>query len=216
MGLTPGPVHAMLPATMSKRDKPQESELVAAAQALDEGLERFEALSEQLQNAPLQSEKHLERASTTLKNLADMDDQLRQRVTALVGAISRVRDRQQAQAEAVHQRAQELQARTEVFKDLLVRYGNMGQSAGELNVQMQQFAQQRQDAKTPEENAALATTFQALQDRMAQVAIEAEDLSRAADEKEFNDIARQADSLRQQLLSARNKMGLLQKSFSGS
>ncbi|MCP3140031.1 hypothetical protein [Pyxidicoccus xibeiensis] len=199
---------------MSKRDKPSDSELVAAAQALDEGLERFEALSEQLQKAPLQSEKHLERASTTLKSLADMDDQLRARVTALVGAISKVRDRQQAQAEAVHQRAQELQQRTEVFKDLLVRYGTMGQNAGELNVQMQQFAQQRQEAKTPEETAALAVTFQALQDRMAQVAIEAQELAQAADEKEFHDIARQADSLRQQLLSARNKMSLLQKNFS--
>ncbi|MFP2932161.1 hypothetical protein ACLESO_44770 [Pyxidicoccus sp. 3LG] len=201
---------------MSKRDKPQESELVAAAQALDEGLERFEALSEELQKSPLQSEKHLERASTTLKRLADMDDQLRARVTALVGAISKVRDRQQAQAEAVHQRAQELQQRTEVFKDLLVRYGSMGQSAGELNVQMQQFAQQRQLAKTPEENAALATTFQALQDRMAEVAQEAQELAQAADEKEFTDIARQADSLRQQLLAARNKMSLLQKSFGGA
>ncbi len=201
---------------MSKRDKPQESELVAAAQSLDEGLERFEALAEQLQNAPLSSEKHLERASATLKSLADMDDQLRMRVTALVGAISKVRDRQQAQAEAVHQRAQQLQERTEVFKDLLVRYGSLGQSAGELNVQMTQFAQQRQQAKTPEEHAALATTFQALQDRMAQVAEDARGLATAAEEKDFGDIARQADSLRQQLLSARNKMSLLQKSFGAS
>ncbi|WP_223757903.1 hypothetical protein [Myxococcus sp. RHSTA-1-4] len=215
MSTTPATARAMVPATMSKRDTPQESELVAAAQALDEGLERFEALSEQLQKAPLQSEKHLERASATLKSLADMDDQLRARVTALVAAISKVRDRQQAQAEAVHQRAQELQARTEVFKDLLVRYGNMGQSAGELNVQMQQFAQQRQLAKTPEETAALATTFQALNERMGQVADEAQSLARAAEEKEFGDIARQADSLRQQILSARNKMSLLQKSLGG-
>ncbi len=198
---------------MSKRDKSQESELVAAAQALDEGLERFEALTEQLQKAPLQSEKHLERASDTLKALADMDDQLRARVTSLVGVISRVRDRQQAQAELVHQSAQKLQERTEVFKDLLVRYGSLGQSAGELNVHMQQFAQQRQQAKTPEEQAALATTFQALQDRMAQVADDAKALAALANEKDFGDIARQADSLRQQLLSARNKMGLLQKSF---
>ncbi|HZI09055.1 MAG TPA: hypothetical protein VE153_01625 [Myxococcus sp.] len=199
--------------TMSKRDKSQDSELVAAAQALDEGLERFEALTEQLQKAPLQSEKHLERASDALKALADMDDQLRVRVTALVGVISRVRDRQQAQAELVHQSAQKLQERTEVFKDLLVRYGSLGQSAGELNVQMQQFAQQRQQAKTPEEQAALATTFQALQDRMAQVADDAKALAGLANEKDFGDIGRQADSLRQQLLSARNKMGLLQKSF---
>lgn len=203
----------MLRRTMSKRDKSQESELVAAAQSLDEGLERFEALTEQLQKAPLQSEKHLERASETLKALADMDDQLRVRVTTLVGAISRVRDRQQAQAEAVHECAQNLQARTEVFKDLLVRYGSLGQSAGELNVQMQQFAQQRQQAKTPEEQTGVATTFQALQDRMAQVAEDARALATLANEKDFGDIARQADSLRQQLLSARNKMGLLQKSF---
>jgi hypothetical protein len=78
---------------------------------------------------------------------------------------------------------------------------------------MQQFAQQRQQAKTPEEQAALATTFQALQDRMAQVADDAKALAALANEKDFGDIGRQADSLRQQLLSARNKMGLLQKSF---
>ncbi|WP_141324271.1 hypothetical protein [Myxococcus sp. AB025B] len=200
---------------MSKRDKPQESTLVTAARSLDEGLERFEALAQQLQDAPLQAEKHLEKASATLKALADMDEELRARVAGLVGAISQVRDRQQTQAEAVQARAMELQQRTEIFKDLLVRYGSLGQSAGELNVRMQEFAAQRQQAKTPEENAALATSFQSLQDRMGEVADEAQSLSQAAEEKDFNDISRQAESLRQQLLSARNKLSLLQKSFGG-
>ncbi|MCP3065657.1 hypothetical protein LXT21_43510 [Myxococcus sp. K38C18041901] len=200
---------------MSKRDKPQESTLVTAARSLDEGLERFEALAQQLQDAPLQAEKHLEKASATLKALADMDEELRGRVAGLVGAISQVRDRQQTQAEAVQARALELQQRTEIFKDLLVRYGSLGQSAGELNVRMQEFAAQRQQAKTPEENAALATSFQSLQDRMGEVADEAQSLSQAAAERDFNDISRQAESLRQQLLSARNKLALLQKSFGG-
>ncbi len=205
----------MVPPLMSKRDKPQESTLVTAARSLDEGLERFEALAQQLQDAPLQAEKHLEKASATLKALADMDEELRARVAGLVGAISQVRDRQQTQAEAVQARAMELQQRTEIFKDLLVRYGSLGQSAGELNVRMQEFAAQRQQAKTPEENAALATSFQSLQDRMGEVADEAQSLSQAAEEKDFNDISRQAESLRQQLLSARNKLSLLQKSFGG-
>ncbi|GEN10769.1 hypothetical protein MFU01_58060 [Myxococcus fulvus] len=200
---------------MSKRDKPQESTLVTAARSLDEGLERFEALAQQLQESPLQAEKHLEKASAILKALADMDEELRGRVAGLVGAISQVRDRQQTQAEAVQARAMELQQRTEIFKDLLVRYGSLGQSAGELNVRMQEFAAQRQQAKTPEENAALATSFQSLQDRMGEVADEAQSLSQAAEEKDFNDIARQAESLRQQLMSARNKLSLLQKSFGG-
>ncbi|AKF84170.1 hypothetical protein SAMN05443572_112181 [Myxococcus fulvus] len=205
----------MVPPLMSKRDKPQESTLVTAARSLDEGLERFEALAQQLQESPLQAEKHLEKASAILKALADMDEELRGRVAGLVGAISQVRDRQQTQAEAVQARAMELQQRTEIFKDLLVRYGSLGQSAGELNVRMQEFAAQRQQAKTPEENAALATSFQSLQDRMGEVADEAQSLSQAAEEKDFNDIARQAESLRQQLMSARNKLSLLQKSFGG-
>ena len=200
---------------MSKRDTPPPSELVSAAQALDSELLRFEALAAQLQEAPLTSEKHLERASRTLKDLADLDDALRLRVGALVQAITGVRTRQQTQADAVNARAQELQRRTEVFKDLLTRYGALGQSAADLNGRMQQFAALRQQAtRTPEEDVQLTEVFTALQERMAGVADEAATLVGAADAEHFSDIARQADSLRQQLLSARNKLALLHQSLS--
>ncbi|MCY1046690.1 hypothetical protein OV208_35630 [Corallococcus sp. bb12-1] len=200
---------------MSKRDTPSPSELVSAAQALDAELLRFEALSGQLQDAPLTSEKHLERASRTLKELADLDDALRMRVGALVQAITGVRTRQQTQADAVNARAQELQQRTEVFKDLLTRYGGLGQSAADLNGRMQQFsALRQQESRTAEEDAQLTAVFTSLQERMAEVADEAATLAGAADADHFSDIARQADSLRQQLLSARNKLGLLHQSLS--
>ncbi|NPC75287.1 hypothetical protein HPP05_36625 [Corallococcus exiguus] len=200
---------------MSKRDTPPSSELVSAAQSLDAELLRFEALSEQLKEAPLTSEKHLERASKTLKDLADLDDALRVRVGALVQAITGVRNRQQAQADAVNVCAQELQLRTEVFKELLTRYGALGQSAADLNGRMQEFASLRQQAtRTAEEDARLTEVFTALQARMAEVADDAATLTIAAEEAKFTDIGRQADSLRQQLLSARNKLGLLHQSLS--
>ncbi|NPD30042.1 hypothetical protein D7Y27_42280 [Corallococcus sp. AB004] len=200
---------------MSKRDTPPSSELVSAAQSLDAELLRFEALSEQLKEAPLTSEKHLERASKTLKDLADLDDALRMRVGALVQAITGVRNRQQAQADAVNVCAQELQLRTEVFKELLTRYGALGQSAADLNGRMQEFASLRQQAtRTAEEDARLTEVFTALQARMAEVADDAATLTIAAEEAKFTDIGRQADSLRQQLLSARNKLGLLHQSLS--
>ncbi|RUO88346.1 hypothetical protein D7Y11_35875 [Corallococcus sp. AB018] len=200
---------------MSKRDTPPSSELVSAAQSLDAELLRFEALSEQLKEAPLTSEKHLERASKTLKDLADLDDALRMRVGALVQAITGVRNRQQAQADAVNVCAQELQQRTEVFKELLTRYGALGQSAADLNGRMQEFAALRQQAtRTVEEDARLTEVFTALQARMAEVADDAATLTLAAEEAKFTDIGRQADSLRQQLLSARNKLGLLHQSLS--
>ncbi|TSC27517.1 hypothetical protein [Corallococcus sp. Z5C101001] len=200
---------------MSKRDTPPSSELVSAAEALDAELLRFESLARQLQEAPLTSEKQLERASKTLKDLADLDDALRVRVGALVQAITGVRTRQQTQADAVNACAQELQRRTEVFKDLLTRYGALGQSAADLNGRMQEFAALRQQAtRTAEEDARLTSVFTSLQDRMAEVADEAATLSQAADADRFADIGRQADSLRQQLLSARNKLGLLHQSLS--
>ncbi|HET9754625.1 MAG TPA: hypothetical protein VFP52_16760, partial [Myxococcales bacterium] len=47
--------------------------------------------------------------------------------------------------------------------------------------------------------------------RMQQVADEAADISRVAGEKDMEDLARQADVLRQQVLAAKNKVALLSK-----
>jgi len=44
---------------------------------------------------------------------------------------------------------------------------------------------------------------------MQRIADEAADIARVAQEKEMEDVARQAEVLRQQILSARNKVALL-------
>ena len=201
----------MFVAPMSKRDKSPSSELVAAAESLDAQLTRFESLAEQFRNAPLNSEKALERASKLLRDVAEQDQQLNASVSALVAAVTKTRDRQQVQAESVNARAQDLQQRAEAFKVLLERYGALGQSAAELNQRMQDFAAQR--AKTPsgEQSAEVLGILDALNERMGQVADEAQAVTKLGEEQDFTDIGRQADSLRQQLLSARNKLQLLRK-----
>lgn len=196
---------------MSKRDKSPSSELVAAAEALESQLTRFESLADQLHKSPLNSEKSLERASKLLRDVAEQDQVLNASVSALVAAVTAARDRQQTQAEAVNARAQELQQRAETFKSLLERYGELGKSAAELNQRMQEFAAKRAQAQTPEQNAELIGTLDALNERMVQVAEEAQSVTKLAEEQDFTDVGRQADSLRQQLLSARNKLGLLRK-----
>ena len=50
-----------------------------------------------------------------------------------------------------------------------------------------------------------------LQARMQQVADDAAGIERDAREQEFEDLSRQAETLRQQILAARNKLGLLRK-----
>jgi uncharacterized protein YoxC len=197
---------------MSKSAKPPSSDLTAAAEALDSQLRRFESLTEQFQKSPLNSEKSLERASKLLRDVAEQDRILNESVSALVAAVAGARDRQQKNAEAVNEHAQYLEKRAETFKTLLERYGALGQSAAELNQRMQDFATKRAEAQTtPEKSAEVLVSLDALQERMGQVADEAQAVVKLAEEQDFTDIGRQADSLRQQILSARNKLGLLRK-----
>lgn len=206
----------MVAAPMSKRDKSPSSELVAAAESLDAQLTRFESLADQFRKAPLNSEKNLERASKLLRDVAEQDQQLNAAVSALVAAVTKTRDRQQTQAESVNARAQDLQQRAEAFKVLLERYGALGQSAAELNQRMQDFAAQRAKAQSSEQNAEVLGILDALNERMGEVAEEASAVTKLGEEQDFTDIGRQADSLRQQLLSARNKLQLLRKGLAGA
>ena len=196
---------------MSKREKQDPTQLEQAAEGVEEELRRFEALADTVLRTPLDSEKNLERASKALREVAESDERLVAQLQKLVAAVGGIRDRQQEHARGVNARAEELQARTQAFQELLQRYAGLGRSAAELNAVVQDIAARRQKATSAEDNRALAGSLDALLERMGQVAEEAQGLATAATEQDFSDIARQADSLRQQLLSARNKMGLLQK-----
>lgn len=196
---------------MSKREKQDPTQLEQAAEGVEEELRRFEALADTVLRTPLDSEKNLERASRALREVAESDERLVAQLQKLVAAVGSIRDRQQEHARGVNARAEELQARTQAFQELLQRYAGLGRSASELNAVVQDIAARRQKATTAEDNRALAGSLDQLLERMGQVAEEAQGLAGAATEQDFTDIARQADSLRQQLLSARNKMALLQK-----
>jgi uncharacterized protein YoxC len=196
---------------MSKREKQDPTQLEQAAEGVEEELRRFEDLAETVLRTPLDSEKNLERASKALRDVAESDERLVAQLQKLVAAVGGIRDRQQEHARGVNARAEELQARTQAFQALLQRYAGLGRSAAELNAVVQDIAARRQKATTSEDNRALAGSLDQLLERMGQVAEEAQGLATSSTEQDFGDIARQADSLRQQLLSARNKMSLLQK-----
>src|SRR5262249_5162297 len=120
---------------MSNRGQP--SELIAAATALDAELEKFEQLSESIQRTPLNSEKNLGRAPRTLNEMGQVGEALQARLGSLVGAIAGFRQKQEAHAEAVKRRAQELQERGAVLKELLAEYSALGEKARELNLHLQ-------------------------------------------------------------------------------
>src|SRR5439155_14521018 len=113
--------------------KSKRSELVEAAEALDDELHRFETAAEAAAKAPMNSQKHLERAAKQLSAIAESDEQLQTCVKQLVDAVSASRDRQVKHAAALGAAAARLQQRTEVLQGLMTEFGALGTSAGALN-----------------------------------------------------------------------------------
>jgi len=202
----------------ARKDRAEPSPLLAAAEAFDAELERFAHLTEAAGHGHLGSQKALERAAETLKEIADCEEEIQAHARALMAALGAARDQQEKQAALASQRAEEVRTRTAVYSGLLERFKGLGTEAAELNAMGQNLsARKREGAASAGAEAArdpaLASGLRELSQRMSEVAEHAQGLTTAAREADFEDVARQAESLRQQLLAARNKVQLLHGSL---
>jgi hypothetical protein len=192
---------------MSKQNGQRDtSPLSEAAAALEAELRRFEELSSQAKKIPLDSEKNMQRAAKALQEAANCQEQTANLVRALVDTIGGARDRQQDTANGLLARAQELQARSDILQDLLARFRALGDDARDIQTLVSTANEQGKD----DMNAAIAT-LETVKERMESIAGRATELANDAKEKGIVDIEREADSLRQQILAAKNKLGLLQQ-----
>jgi polyhydroxyalkanoate synthesis regulator phasin len=90
-------------------------------------------------------------------------------------------------------RAEQIAARRKEFADVLQRMAALGQMAKEVQEALQ----------------AGPGGIAGLELRMQKIADEAAEIALTARQKEMEEVARQADGLRQQLLAAKNKIALL-------
>src|SRR5438105_4628362 len=171
------------------------SELSEAALALNHELLRFEELSAQASRMKLSTERSLERATEALTRAAESQDRIQAQVQKLVAAVAAARQKQEGDAAALMGRAQQIAARRAEFAEVLQRMGALGQMAKEVQELL----------KGPKPD------FDQIQARMQKVADDAARIAAAAQEKEMEDLVRQAETLRQQVLAARNKVALLAK-----
>lgn len=177
-------------------DKKDSPPLVAAAEALDAELRHLEALAAGAAKEPLTSQKHLERAARALGGLSDLEVRLREALGRLVETIAGAGQRQNAALEALAARAREIEQRFELWKQLAARRDALGAQGGVVN---QQIAAALAEG---DGRAAIPAALEAL----ARAAQEGEALHALAREHEFNDLAREADSIRQQVQNLRRKL----------
>jgi len=107
--------------------------------------------------------------------------------------VGEARKKQETDAAALVSRAEQIAARRKEFADVLQRMAGLGKMAKEVHDALQ----------------AGPSGMDAVQERMQQIADEAAEIARTAQEKEMEDVARQAEVLRTQVLAARNKVALL-------
>jgi hypothetical protein len=185
------------------------SPLLAAAEAFDSELARFAGLAAGLGRVSLDSQRNLQRAGEMLKEIADCEEQLQVQAQALMAALGGARNAQQAQADLVRAQALEIQRRAEVFAAFMGRFEAIGADATALNASAKELAARDRSPAEMVKDGELLAGLDALEERMTAVASAGEGLATDARKADFEDLSSKVDSLRQQILAARNRIGLL-------
>jgi hypothetical protein len=199
---------------MPASGKPPAGPLVAAAEAFESSLQRFASLAEALRKARIDGQRGIERAGETLQQIADCEQTLQEHAQGLIAALAAVRAAQQQQAEAISVRAEEIKRQNDVYVALMLRYEELGKETAKLNASAQELGAV---ARTPEEmvrDQKLPERLDDLQAGMTATGSIAEALAIDARAADFDELSRKVDSLRQQILATRNKIGLLREALS--
>lgn len=192
----------------------RQSELAAAASALEAELKRFEDAAAALAQAPLNSHEAIERAARRTREAADAQARFAERLQALVAQVGEANARQRTAAAAVNERVAAIDARAADHEALAGRFRALGEEARGIHALVQEVTAAGAPPTTPERLASLIARLEEIVGRMDAAVDVAQGVSREARSADFVDVERQADALRQQLLSARNRVGLLRRGLS--
>ena len=176
--------------------KTEPSPLTEAAEAFDAALAAYTRLGELFLKAPLDTLKHLERANTTLGELADGEQRLQETGQRLIAAVAAARDRQQKLSADIVARAPALQARNGKLGELMSALHEIAGEVGKLN---DEIAQRQPGSVVPSGSGDVSSAVLALSER-------AEVLAQDARAAEFPELADQAHALYQRLQAIGKKL----------
>lgn len=178
--------------------------LVEAVTTFDVELRRYEGLVHELAKAPLTSDKQATRAKKLLEECAESEQNL---VGLLSGFVEAMRAAQTRQEKAMADRvsgADRIEERITLRHELLARLAKLGEHARSASEPLAALVADRSE---PLSKAQLADSLREIGAQTEAIAAEADSLGADAQAAEWLDIARDADSLRQQLRAARKKLG---------
>jgi septal ring factor EnvC (AmiA/AmiB activator) len=185
----------------SKPPSPFQS-LVDAADAFAQELRSYQLLSEAFHRAPMVTAKHLERINDTINQIAASEQRLGEHGQALAKAVAVARDEQERLARATLERIPALKARTMELGELLARFDELGREAGVLNESIGVYAETEAAGRSDNDRA------RDLAEKLEGLTARAQEVTSAAREAEFEELARRGHALHQQLAAAQKKLRL--------
>lgn len=172
---------------MAKRTS--ESALVAAAIGFDRELEEYARLAELLLRTPLGSTKHLERANQVIAEIQATETRLQETGQELARAIGEAHRRQQALAEQMVAHLPAVHARNQALHAIVGELQQLGEAMRTLNAA-----------------AAGGAAVREVEERVNELAAQAEALARRAHDEGFEETAVQAHALHQQMTAVARKL----------
>jgi DNA anti-recombination protein RmuC len=180
--------------------KQEPSALSEAAIAFESELASYTRLGELFVKTPLSSVKHLERANSTLAEIAGCEERLQLAGQRLVQALASSRDQQEQLAKQVVAQVPAVQERNKQLQELMAELAAVATEVGGLNALI---AGKGTNGNATQPTAAdardVAATVLALSGR-------AEQLASSARAAEFEELATQAHALHQKLQAIGTKL----------
>jgi chromosome segregation ATPase len=198
-----------MPAPPSK--KIVETPLAKAASALEGELLEYEKFVAEVKRMSLNTEKSMHRAKDLLEHCAAGEQRMAEKLQAFAAAMQSVQVRQQTCISEAVEAAEKIQQRIQKRSALLERFSALGERARSLNEPVAAL-EAKQDSANAQD---LLKTLSEVAARTESVVAEAETLGADADADDWQDIAREATTLKQQLQSARNKILVAQRDVAG-
>ena len=162
------------------------SELVSAAEALEEQIARLETISRSARKIRLSAAKNISRAAAELEETLALPEQLSQRLQAVAVALGRMQERQQAAIEPLTALALEIRERTRLLAEHMKSFDAVGKAAADVNTELSASRGDRSGLAQAEA-------------RLLEIAEAARHIFEAARADDFPEVAREADVLKQRM-----------------
>jgi hypothetical protein len=186
----------------------ESSPLVSAAAALDKELHALAELASETKRESLNTERSIARATTALSDSVQFQARIEGKLKGLVSEIAAIQKLQQDSIDTLVTVAREVERRAKSRDELLRRFAELGAMAAQVNTLARELTTREAEGSAADERL---DRLRVIEQQMDAVVAEAQSIAEAAARDDWPEFARQADSARQQMLAARNKLVLAHK-----